>query len=225
MKTPFKILILILGVLFGVYTVLGITDMLKMYHLPTTSNEPGLKLNSRIFVSNLVDYNNGDFVCYKYNDELFGEQIWVHRLLGNSGDTIEIKNGVLFLNGRNIDRNMRLKHSYTLDNKEVQTLIDKNLVTDEDIFYYPNDKATVFLLDKVAKLNGLSSKINTEPKNQADKTITEIYGENWNRDNFGPLIIPSGKCFVIGDNRHNAKDSRYSGLINESDIVGAVVRK
>jgi type IV secretory pathway protease TraF len=30
---------------------------------------------------------------------------------------------------------------------------------------------------------------------------------------------------VIGDNRHNSEDSRHIGLINESDIVGTVIKE
>jgi len=225
MKKPQKIALIIIGILFVTYTVLGQTDMLKMYNIPTTANEPGIMLNSKIFVSNLVDFENGDFVCYKYNDEMLGEHIRVHRLLGKSGDIVELKNGILYLNDKNIDENMDLKHFYILNPTEFQSLLDKDLVQKEDMAFENNDKVYVFLIDKIAKQNGLSSKIKLEPKNQADKLIAEIYNENWNVDNFGPLKIPNEKCFVIGDNRHNSQDSRYIGLINESDIVGTVVKK
>ena len=81
------------------------------------------------------------------------------------------------------------------------------------------------LLDRVAEKNGLSDKIKIEPKNKADQIIKKIYNQDWNMDNFGPLKIPVGKCFVIGDNRHNSENSRHIGLINESDIVGTVIKE
>ena len=87
------------------------------------------------------------------------------------------------------------------------------------------EKVFIFLIDKIAEQNGLSSKIKLEPKKKTDKMISEIYNNDWNVDNFGPLKIPNGKCFVIGDNRHNSKDSRYAGLINETDIIGTVIQK
>ena len=225
MKKTFRITLIIVGILFVTYTVLGQTDMLKMYNIPTTANEPGIMLNSKIFVSNLVDYENGDFVCYKYDDEMLGEHIRVHRLLGKSGDVIYIENGVLFINNINANENMELKFSYILEPTEFQNLVEKKIIEKEEMMFRSADKAYVFLTDQVAEQNGLSSKINLEPKNQADKMISEKYNENWNRDNFGPLKIPSGKCFIIGDNRHNSQDSRYIGLINDTIIVGTVVRK
>ncbi|GAA4273638.1 hypothetical protein GCM10022258_29320 [Aquimarina gracilis] len=216
---------MIAGILFGVYAVLGQTDMLKMYTTPTSANEPGIKLNSKIFVSNLVDFNNRDFVCYEYENENFGKHTRVHRLLGKSGDVIEIKDGVFYLNEKNVDENMDLKHFYILKPDEFEKLKDKNLIDKKDVVHQTNDEIFIFLIDKIAKQYGLFSKIQLEPRNQKNKVIVKIYKEDWNRDNFGPLEIPEGKCFVIGDNRHNSEDSRFIGLIDESKIVGTVIRK
>jgi signal peptidase I len=225
MNKKLQITAIIIGILFVVYTILGGTGIFKMYNFPTTANEPGIKVNSKIFVSNLVDYNNGDFVCYKYNDEMLGEHFRVHRLLGKSDDVVEIKNGVLFLNDKNIDKNMELKHSYILEPDEYHNLLNKNIIEKEDMVFQSMNNVFLFLNDNIAEQNGLTSKIKIDPNNQADEIIKKTYNKNWNQDNFGPLRIPKGKCFLIGDNRHNSQDSRFVGLINESDIVGTVVRK
>jgi len=39
---------------------------------------------------------------------------------------------------------------------------------------------------------------------------------------FGPLILPAGEYFVMGDNRDDSKDSRYIGLVQEQAISGRV---
>ncbi len=40
------------------------------------------------------------------------------------------------------------------------------------------------------------------------------------RDNWGPLVVPDGKYFALGDNRDNSEDSRYWGFLEANSIRG-----
>jgi signal peptidase I len=37
---------------------------------------------------------------------------------------------------------------------------------------------------------------------------------------FGPVVVPKGQLFVMGDHRSDSSDSRYNGTIPESSVVG-----
>jgi signal peptidase I len=47
-----------------------------------------------------------------------------------------------------------------------------------------------------------------------------IYDRLGNRDQFGPLRVPDGTVFLMGDNRDNSLDGRFFGPIPERDIIG-----
>jgi len=40
------------------------------------------------------------------------------------------------------------------------------------------------------------------------------------RDNFGPITVPPGKIFCLGDNRDHSHDSRYWGFADTADVKG-----
>jgi signal peptidase I len=39
-------------------------------------------------------------------------------------------------------------------------------------------------------------------------------------DNWGPLVVPRGKLFMMGDSRYNSKDSRYWGFVPRENVRG-----
>ena len=42
-------------------------------------------------------------------------------------------------------------------------------------------------------------------------------------DNFGPITVPEGKLFVMGDNRDESLDSRHFGVVSVEKVKGRVL--
>jgi signal peptidase I len=45
-------------------------------------------------------------------------------------------------------------------------------------------------------------------------------GYHPSRNNWGPLVVPAGHFFVLGDNRDNSLDSRYWGFLPDTLVRG-----
>lgn len=76
---------------------------------------------------------------------------------------------------------------------------------------------TVEIYDKVVYVDGYVAPIPENSKHTDEAILQGILSP---RDNLGPITVPEGQYFVLGDHRDDSQDSRFWGCIDKSSIKG-----
>jgi signal peptidase I len=151
------------------------TFVVQAFKIPSGSMLPTLLIGDHLLVNKFIygikvpftgkilipikNPKQGDVVVFRFPKDRSVD--YIKRVIGTPGDTVEIKNKRVFVNGKAI-----------------------------------NDSHAHFSSSAI-----LSEKASP-------------------RDNFGPIIVPKGHIFVMGDNRDNSYDGRFWGFVDERDVLG-----
>ena len=217
-----------------------ITGMFLIFSIPTPANEPNVRVGDKIYVSNIKDPVPYNFVVItsSYADSINMASMpdfkpgshYFYRLCGRPGDILEMKNGLLFVNNKNFDEKINLNNQYMISSAESDLIEQDDMIAMEKSggVYQISKDFTLVTLDSVL-IKKYSAKIKSATYIMAHSEYGPFKWNNkdqqWTTDNFGPLKIPADCYFVLGDNRHNALDSRYIGFVKKENIKGVVLNK
>jgi signal peptidase I len=216
----YQIVLVSIAGLIGLLWIVGrSTNAFQYYTVSSGSNEPTLKKGTHFFTSNLITPKRFDFITFAINTPEFGKQIWVHRICGMPGDTVEIRNGDLFVNNTAMDEKMNLKKLFAIPYSQVES------VQVDEMEMIPMGTDSVMVPLETLKQEAIIKKARRcSLLGDEYPEIEKRYRHKWTAHRFGPYVVPAGKYFVMGDNRYFSNDSRYHGPIDNRDVLGTVIR-
>lgn len=139
----------------------------------------------RIFAS---DPHRGDVVVFKRPPN--EDEDWIKRVIGLPGDTVQMRGGHLILNGK---------------------AIPKQRVADFVLPITPNFSCDLAYQDTNAEGRAICRypKFRETLPNGKSYYVLDM-GDFVTADNTGIYRVPAGHVFLMGDNRDNSEDSRFS---------------
>lgn len=228
------------SVIAGLWIIGRFTGMLQLNNTPTPSSEPNIKQGEKFFSSNLLTPAPYNFIVFtsKYEDSvnmLFMPDLkpgtrYLHRLCGIPGNIVEMRNGTLFVNDKNFDKPLNLNIQYKISTAKLALINEDDMIAMEKTggMIMRDSDSTLVTFDNVLMKKYASTTnpvLYIFPRLEDGPFKWNNKYEQWTVDNFGPLKIPADCYFVVGDNRHNAMDSRYIGFVKKEDIKGVVLNK
>ncbi|MFO7718013.1 MAG: signal peptidase I [Thermodesulfobacteriota bacterium] len=93
------------------------------------------------------------------------------------------------------------------------------------VFEFPEDPSKDFI-KRIIGLPGDTIEVRDKDVYRNEEKLQEPYVQHTDssivprRDNFGPVTVPEGKYFVMGDNRDESYDSRFWGFVDQETIKG-----
>ena len=135
---------------------------------------------------------------------------FVKRVIGLPGDTVEVRNGVVILNGKPVERSARSPVAIPLSPNSPCRTVGGNAALVQQV---GNERACVY-----------ASYLERLPGGPAYRVIDQI--DNGLGDNFPATQVPAGHVFMMGDNRDDSLDSRFSvaeggiGMVPVDHLVG-----
>lgn len=186
------------------------------FNIPSESMLPTLKVGDFILV-NKFEYGvrlplvhskiistgepqRGEVVVFRYPEN--PRISYIKRVIGLPGDTIEMKNGELYVNGQ-------------AQNRQLLGQIETNIKVSQGLMPIQMDQYQ----NQLGHHQFVSHQISATQKDallteQVRKEQNITMNQNWS------YTVPQGQYFVMGDNRDQSEDSRYWGFVPEENLIG-----
>jgi signal peptidase I len=149
--------------------------------------------------------DRGDVVVFKAPP--LGQDDWIKRVIGLPGDTVQMKAGQVWLNGKPIAKQAMdpMEVAVSPNTHCLSTQFEAKNDEGKDVCRYPRFKETL-------------------PEGNSYEVL-DLF--NKPSDDTGPFVVPADHLFLMGDNRDNSEDSRFPaevgggiGFVPIDNVIG-----
>lgn len=182
----------------------------EAYVIPSGSMFPSLLVNDHIFVNKAIygvrvpfsekwlaqfsSPQRGDVIVFKYPRDT--STFFIKRVVAIAGDQVRYESGTLFINDQAVEKKV------PINSDDFLWLRDEDFQKEGNV--YDNRDNYVHFTEVLP--------------GQVQHSILVKRGEIY--DNYGPVTVPDGHLFVMGDNRNNSNDSRSWGFLPIKNVLG-----
>ena len=200
--------------------------VIQTFYIPSASMNPTLWEGDHIVVNKWIYRTQpphfGEVIVFRAPPDVAAdEKEFLKRVVGVPGDHIEIKAGCVLVDGT----------TYFCD--EIRsTLGEKLSVSEFSASALPPLRLTAdaiwldgkrFLPDEFALTAGKPGKpVVIQPGRilRNGETLMEPYVSEDPQSGMSEIIVPTGRYFVLGDNRNHSNDSRHWGMLPADRLIG-----
>lgn len=190
--------------------------------IPTASMAPALQVGDVLAFKKVEKVNRGEIIIFRHPDEI--GTLYIKRCIGMPGNSLQIKNGLVYINDDTLKNTYPLKYKYIIftNGKSINPRLFEELKIDEHYKIGIDNYLAHLTLNQAKELRKLAliKEVEISIKNNGEGDIMifpDTYKERWNADFYGKIYIPK-KGDTIELTKENL--SLYSKIIRyENEFV------
>ena len=165
---------------------------------------------------------HGDVAVFRYPEN--PKRYYIKRMIGLPGDTVSFDDGVISINGVQVDTQSAAYQMPTTLNDSLmpQVINGRKLSHDERIQLSREEEKYAHYYQEhlgdhsyvVRYLGDLNTALHAPFLQDQSPQLVSSAGKRWQ------ITVPAGQYFVMGDNRDRSEDGRFWGFVPESHLAG-----